>query len=131
MKRKTVTLVALVLMASITVGAFYSRHSSHIPAPVTASVTRGDIVSAVASTGTLNAVTTVEVGSEVTGTIESLGADFNQIVRKGQILAKLDQSIFQTALEQAGAALAKAQADAQQYRVAQAAYQRRVRGLTS
>jgi HlyD family secretion protein len=121
MKRKTVTLVALVLMASITVGAFYSRHSSHIPAPVTASVTRGDIVSAVASTGTLNAVTTVEVGSEVTVTIESLGADINQIVRRGQILAKLDQSIFQTTLEQAKAALAKAQADAQQYRVAQGA----------
>ena len=121
MKGKTVTLVALVLMASITVGAFHSRHSSHIPAPVTASVTRGDIVSAVAATGTLNAVTTVEVGSEVTGPIESLGADFNQIVRKGQILAKLDQSIFQTTLEQARAALAGAQADAQRYRVAETA----------
>jgi HlyD family secretion protein len=121
MKGKTVTLVALVLMASITVGAFHSRHSSHIPAPVTASVSRGDIVSAVAATGTLNAVTTVQVGSEVTGTIESLGADFNEIVRKGQILVKLDQSIFQTTLEQARAALAGAQADAQRYRVAQAA----------
>jgi HlyD family secretion protein len=121
MKRKTMLLAALVLMASITLGGFYSRHSSPIPAPVTTSVTRGDIVSAVASTGTLNAVTTVEVGSEVTGTVESLGADFNQIVRKGQILAKLDQSIFHTTLEQARAALASAQADAQRYRVAQAA----------
>jgi HlyD family secretion protein len=121
MKRKTITLAVLVLMASITLGAFYSRHSSPIPAPVTAPVTRGEIVTAVAATGTLDAVTTVEVGSEVTGTIESLGADFNQIVRKGQILTKLDQSIFQTTLEQARGALSKAQADAQQYRVAQAA----------
>ena len=121
MHRKTVTLVALVLMASISVGAYYSRHSTHIPAPVTASVTRGDIVSVVASTGTLNAVTTVQVGSEITGTIESLGADFNQIVRKGQILAKLDQSIYQTTVEQAKAALGSAQADAERYRVIQSA----------
>ena len=121
MQRKTVTLVALVLMASITVGAFYSRHSTHIPAPVTGPVTRGDIVSVVAATGTLNAVTTVQVGSEITGIIESLGADFNQIVHKGQILAKLDQSIYQTTLEQARAALSSAQADAERYRVAQAA----------
>ena len=121
MQRKTVMLVALVLMASITLGAFYSRHSTHIPAPVTVRVTRGDIVSVVAATGTLNAVTTVQVGSEITGIIESLGADFNQIVHKGQILAKLDQSIYQTTLEQARAALSSAKADAERYRVAQAA----------
>ena len=121
MQRKTVTLVTLVLMASITLGAFYSRHSTHIPAPVTVRVTRGDIVSVVAATGTLNAVTTVQVGSEITGIIESLGADFNQIVHKGQILAKLDQSIYQTTLEQARAALSSAKADAERYRVAQAA----------
>lgn len=120
MTRKTIALVVLVLMASITVGAFHSRHTT-ISAPVTAPATRGDIVSVVAATGTLNAVTTVEVGSEVTGTIESLGADFNQIVHKGQILARLDPSIFQTTLDQARAALASAQADADRYRVAQSA----------
>ena len=85
-------MVLLVLLASITVGAFHSRHTS-VAAPVTAPATRGDIVSMVVATGTLNAVTTVEVGSEVTGTIESLGADFNQIVHKGQILARLDPLI--------------------------------------
>src|SRR5262249_53538266 len=84
-------------------------------------VTRGDIVSVVAATGTLNAVTTVQVGSEVTGTIESLGADFNQIVHKRQILARLDQSLFKTTLEQARAALASAEADADRSRVTQAA----------
>lgn len=121
MHRKTLTLLALVLMASITVGAYYSRHSTHMPAPVTASVTRGDIVSVVASTGTLSAVTTVQVGSEITGIVESLGADFNDIVHKGQILAKLDQSLYKTTLEQARAALASAKADAERYRVTQAA----------
>ena len=120
MTRKAIVLVVLVLMATITVTAFHSRHTI-ISAPVTARVTRGDIVTVVAATGTVNAVTTVEVGSEVTGTIESLGADFNQLVHKGQILARLDPSIFQTTLDQARAALASARADAERYRVAEAA----------
>jgi HlyD family secretion protein len=120
MTRKTITLVALVLMATITVTAFHSRHTI-ISAPVTVPVTRGDIVSVVAATGTLKAVTTVEVGSEVTGTIESLGADFNQLVHRGEVLARLDPSIFQTTLDQAKAALASAQADAERYRVAESA----------
>jgi len=120
MTRKTITLVVLVLMATITVTAFHSRHTI-ISAPVTVPVTRGDIVSVVAATGTLKAVTTVEVGSEVTGTIESLGADFNQLVHRGEDLARLDPSIFQTTLDQAKAALASAQADAERYRVAESA----------
>jgi len=120
MTRKTITLVVLVLMATITVTAFHSRHTI-ISAPVTVPVTRGDIVSVVAATGTLKAVTTVEVGSEVTGTIESLGADFNQLVHRGEVLARLDPSIFQTTLDQAKAALASAQADAERYRVAESA----------
>lgn len=120
MTRNTIVLVVLVLMASITVTAFHSRHIT-ISAPVTSAVTRGDIVSVIAATGTVNAITTVQVGSEVTGTIESLGADFNQLVHKGQILARLDPSIFETALEQAKAAVASAQADADRYRVTEGA----------
>ena len=50
------------------------------------------IVSAISATGTVEPVTTVEVGSQVTGTIDSLGADFNSIVKKGQVLARLDPS---------------------------------------
>jgi HlyD family secretion protein len=119
MKRRTLVLVVVVvLLATITVGAFHSRHAVLL-APVTEPVTRGDIVSVVAATGTLNAVTTVQVGSEITGTIESLGADFNDIVRKGQVLARLDPSIYQTSLDQAKGALQSAQADAQRYRVAE------------
>jgi len=69
-------------------------------------------------------VTTVEVGSEITGTIESLGADFNDIVHKGQVLAKLDPSVYQSTLDQARGALGSAQADAQRSRVDQAAADR-------
>ena len=109
-------LIVVMLAATITVGAFHSRHTV-LPAPVTEPVTRGDIVSVVVTTGTVNAVTTVQVGSEITGTIESLGADFNDIVHKGQVLAKLDPSIYQTTLDQTKAALLSAEADAQGYRV--------------
>ena len=118
MKRRTLVFAVAVLMATITVTVFHSRHTILL-APVTEPVTRGDIVSVVAATGTVNAVTTVQVGSEITGTIESLGADFNDIVQKGQVLARLDPSIYRTSLEQAKGALQSAQADAQRYRVAE------------
>jgi HlyD family secretion protein len=119
MKRRTVILIVVMLAATLTVGAFHSRQSV-LPAPVTEPITRGDIVSVVAATGTVSAITTVEVGSEITGTIESLGADFNDIVRKGQILARLDPSVYQTTLDQARAALQSAHANAEEYRVAEA-----------
>jgi len=119
MNRKTLVIVVVMLLTSITVTAFHSRHTV-LPAPVTEPVTRGDIASDVEATGTVSAVTMVEVGSEITGTIESLGADFDDIVRKGQVLARLDPSIYQTTLDQARAALQRAQADAERYRVDEA-----------
>ena len=121
MKRKTLALLALVVAATITVGAFYTRRGDEAPAFMTDAVSRGDIVNVVSSTGTLQAVTTVEVGSQVSGTIESLHADFNSIVKKGQLLAKLDQSTFITAVEQAKASLVNAEAEVERLRVAQVA----------
>jgi HlyD family secretion protein len=87
---------------------------------VTAAVTRGPIVKVVASTGTLQAVTSVDVGAEVSGTVASLGADFNSIVTKGQVLATLDPSLFKTAVEQAQANLDQAKAEVERLRAAQA-----------
>jgi HlyD family secretion protein len=75
-------------------------------------------VSAIAATGTVEAVTTVEVGSQVTGTIQSLGADFNSIVKKGQVLARLDPAVMQSTVEQARANLDRASADVDRLRVA-------------
>lgn len=119
MKHKALVPI-VILLTTITIGVLHARHSGVIPAPLTEAATRGDIVNVVAATGTVNAVTTVEVGSEITGTIESLGADFNDIVHKGQVLAKLDPSVYQSTLEQARGALGSAQADAQRSRVDQA-----------
>jgi HlyD family secretion protein len=64
------------------------------------SVDRGDIVMQVAANGTLAAVTTVQVGSQVSGNIMELYADFNSEVKKGQLLAKLDPAVFQAQVEQ-------------------------------
>jgi HlyD family secretion protein len=77
----------------------------------TAAVDRGDVVEVVGATGAVQAVTTVQVGSQVSGTIQSLNADFNSTVRKGQVLARLDPSLFQARVEQARANLISARAN--------------------
>ena len=77
----------------------------------TAAVDRGDVTEVVGATGTVQAVTTVQVGSQVSGTIQNLYADFNSNVRKGQVLARLDPSLFQARVEQARANLISAQAN--------------------
>ncbi len=69
----------------------------------TAQVDRGRIVSKVTATGTLSALVTVQVGSQVSGRIAALHADYNSTVRKGQLIARIDPELFQAALEQARA----------------------------
>jgi len=84
------------------------------PKPVqytTVKVSKGDLRDEVQATGTINAVTTVQVGSQVSGTIAEIGADFNSKVKKGQVIARIDPSLFQGALLQAQADLANAQAN--------------------
>jgi HlyD family secretion protein len=95
----------------------YMTSGAGLPAVTTAQVTRGDIVQGVAASGTLEAGTTVQVGTQVSGTIADLLADYNDIVRKGQVLARLDPSLLQAQLEQANAGLARASADADRLRV--------------
>src|SRR5262245_56806445 len=76
-----------------------------------AAVDRGDIVDVVGATGALQAVTTVQVGSQVSGTIESLLADFNSVVHKNQVIARLDTSLFEAQLAQTRANLSSARAN--------------------
>jgi len=85
----------------------------------TAAVDRGRLVARVTATGTLSALVTVQVGSQVSGTIASLQADYNTPVKKGQVIARIDPALFQAAVEQARANvlasqgnLARAQAQA-------------------
>ena len=120
MKRNTLASAALIAAASIGAGTYYSTRAEPAPALTTSAVSRGDIVSVVSATGTLQAVTTVQVGSQISGVVQSLHADFNSMVRKGQLLARLDASTYASAVEQARAALANAEAEVERLRVAQA-----------
>lgn len=77
----------------------------------TAKVERGDIHDVVEATGTINAVITVQVGSQVSGTISKLFVDFNSRVHKGDLVALIDPALFKGALEQATADLENARAN--------------------
>src|SRR5438132_10107433 len=111
----------LILLAIVLVGGglFYYRwsHAAKDPTPITSAVTRGDVIAKVDATGTLAAVKTVQVGSQVSGTIKALHADYNSEVKTGQIVAELDPSLFQTQVEQARSTLVKAQADAEKAKI--------------
>jgi len=103
-----IVLASVILIAVIATFGFTRKDQ---PRYFTARVERGDVRDVVDSTGTINAVTTVLVGSQVSGTIAKLGADFNSRVRKGQVIAEIDPALFQGALLQATADLNSAKAN--------------------
>jgi HlyD family secretion protein len=81
------------------------------PKFLTEKITRGDIVVTVTATGTVNAVTTVLVGTQASGRIRGLFADFNSTVKKGQLIAQIDPAVFQAQVDQARANLSNADAN--------------------
>ena len=82
-----------------------------------AKLERGTIVSTISATGTVNAVTTVSVGSQVSGTIQKLYVDYNSRVKRGQIIAEIDPALFVAQVEQARGNWQNAQAGLQKARV--------------
>jgi HlyD family secretion protein len=82
---------------------FVFRSGNNEVAYRTDPVTRGDVQQSVTATGTVNPVTTVQVGTQVSGTIKELYADFNSRVKKGQIIAQIDPTFYETQLAQAQA----------------------------
>src|SRR6266550_1861636 len=106
-------LIVLLIVGAIGAGAgaYYIRRGGPEVGVITSPITRGDIVDTVGATGTLQAVTTVQVGSQVSGNIAWLGADFNSIVKKNQVIARLDPSLFDAQVQQARANLAQTRAN--------------------
>ncbi len=107
------TLIALLVALVVGGGGFaYWQMSSTAKEPpyLTVPVSRANVRQVVASTGTLQAVITVLVGSQVSGTIAKLYADFNSKVKNGQVVAQLDQAKFVARVEESRANLASAQA---------------------
>jgi HlyD family secretion protein len=116
MKRRLIILIVIAAVAG-TGAATCDRLGAAQPVVTTAAASRGSIVNAVSATGTLQAVETVAVGTQVSGTVQSLGADFNSIVKKGQVLARLDPSLIGADVERNRANLAAAEADVERVRV--------------
>src|ERR1700751_4922489 len=100
---KSKWMIVLAIAVAILVTAAFTVGRDKEPKYLTDKVQQGDIHNVVEATGTINAVTTVQVGSQVSGTISKLNADFNSHVKKGQVIAELDPSLFQGALFQAQA----------------------------
>jgi hypothetical protein len=110
LKTKWTALAAVCV--GIAVFAAFSFRRGNAPEYFTEKVDRGDIHDLVEATGTINAVKTVQVGSQVSGTISKLLVDFNSPVKQGQVIAEIEPSLFQGALLQAKADLQDAQANA-------------------
>src|SRR5215212_7911861 len=112
-------IVIIILLAAIggAGGAYYMRKGTKEPEVRTAQITRGDVIDAVQATGTLEAVTTVQVGTQVGGIVQDLYADFNDIVKKGQVIARLDPTILDTQIEQQRANVTRSEADLERLRV--------------
>jgi HlyD family secretion protein len=118
MKRRIALLAVAIVGVTAAVAAYLNANAAaEAPAFTTAAVTRGSVVETVEATGTLEAVTTVQVGTQVSGTIESLHADFNSRVQRGQVIARLDPALLQAQVDQAQATVARLQADAERTRV--------------
>lgn len=122
---------AAALIAAIAAFAFFATRPQTVNQFTVAQAVRGGLTQTVTASGTVNAQDTISVGTQVSGTIARLYADYNSKVRKGQVLAQIDPSQFQAQLEQARASLdqARAQAEAGSETAAGAAFGARSSGL--
>ena len=110
--KRLLWIAGMVIAAAAAVGYYIKVDVSAAPTQLTFdSVSRGDVVATVEATGTLQPVDTVEISTQVSGTIATLGTDFNQQVKRGQVLATLDPALFQTQIDQARATLLRLQSD--------------------
>ncbi|HEX9368480.1 MAG TPA: efflux RND transporter periplasmic adaptor subunit [Vicinamibacterales bacterium] len=117
--KKLIWTVILLVAVGATGAVFYAKRGDKEPTVTTLKTSRGSIIDAVGATGTLQAVTTVTVGTQVSGIVQSLeNVDFNSIVKKGQVIARLDPSILETLVETAKANLTSAQANLERQKVA-------------
>lgn len=118
MKKKIIIISVIAIVIIATVLFFYLRGNGTKMAYKTEKVSRGEINALVTATGTVNAVTTVSVGTQVSGTIKRLMVDYNSPVKKGQLLAQIDPANVQAQVDQANANLWSAKANMEKAAVA-------------
>ena len=114
--KKIVIILSVVLGIAGVVGYFFYKRTPAVSYK-TAKIERGTIVSTVAATGNLSAVTTVQVGTQVSGTIQKLYADYNSRVKKGQAIAEIDPSLFNASVVQSEGNYLSAKANLQKAKV--------------
>ena len=86
---------ALLILVAVIVAVTLGLRRSAPPRYFTAKVVRGNLTATVQATGTVNAVTTVQVGSQISGRINKLFVDFNSPVKQGQLIAQIDPTVYQ------------------------------------
>ncbi len=111
MKKRILVIGSVVVVAALAGAFLYTRRGSSDAKFRKGKLDKGDVVATVTATGTLSAVTTVKVGSQVSGIIARLHVDFNSTVKKGQLLAELDPTPFQQSVDQRRADLEKAKVE--------------------
>jgi HlyD family secretion protein len=114
--RRWLWLVLLLVVAAVTV--LWLKGTTATVQYKTMKVERGPITATVSATGKVNAVVTVQVGSQVSGTIQKLFVDFNSPVKKDQVVAQIDPALFEAQVEQARAKLANDEANVEKAKVA-------------
>ena len=110
--KKTIIAVGIIIIA-LAAGLYYYSKRPQPPMYKTAKVERGDMVATVSATGNVAAVVTVQVGTQVSGTIQKLFVDFNSQVKKGQTIAQIDPSLFNAQVQQSHGNYLNAQANLQ------------------
>lgn len=116
--KKYLIILAVLLLGGAAAGFYFYKRTPEVTYK-TAKIERGTIISTVAATGNLSAVTTVQVGTQVSGTIQKLYVDFNSRVKKGQAIAEIDPALFNASVEQAQGNFLAAEANLQKAKVAQ------------
>ena len=120
MNINTKTLLSGAVVVALLMTAWWLQETpeaSGAPAYTPAKVKRADIISVVSATGTVNPINTVQVGSQVSGTVQRLHADFNDEVKKDQVIAQIDPAVFQAKLAEAEANVKSAEAGVEKAKV--------------
>ncbi|HEY7676926.1 MAG TPA: efflux RND transporter periplasmic adaptor subunit [Candidatus Methylomirabilis sp.] len=110
MRRKIVIVLAALLLAVIGTGFYVFWNGQGRPQFRTAPAERSPIVSSISATGTINPVVAVQVGSQISGMIKELHADFNSVVKKGNLIARIDPETYEAKVKQAQGDLDSAKA---------------------
>ena len=108
-KKRIAAAAAVIVVAASSVAMYRRADAIQAPAYRFATITRGNLSATVSATGALSAVKTVQVGTQVSGQVAALYADFNQKVKKGQLLARIDPTLQRQAVQDAQAGVERAQ----------------------